>query len=432
MRDPANFLIELFELAVAAAQPANCLPPALPDFPESGDLIILATGKAAAAMAGAAIGHYQRLDPNCAARIRGLVTTRHGYGLKTSPLDLIEAGHPVPDEASVLAARKSLGIAGSAKPGDLVLVLLSGGGSALWSAPAAPLDLAAKQAITRDLLRSGAAISDINIVRRRLSDIKGGRLAGAVPGRVPLVTIAISDVPGDDPAAIASGPTVPDLVPAPATGAQALAICDRFGIAISKQVRKSLEKDTIPSRIIANTDFRLAATPARALEAAAARAREAGFAVTNLGDALEGEARSRAREHAEKALEMARSGRPAMLISGGELTVTMRGNGRGGPNQEYALALAMALDGHPDIEAIACDTDGADGGAGAPDDPAGAIVLPDTLLRANAADTDPKDHLIRNDSSSFFNILGDLIVTGPTYTNVNDFRAIMVNRKLLN
>jgi glycerate 2-kinase len=427
MRDPTNFLKELFDTAVAAAQPTTCLPPALPEFPENGDLIVLATGKAAAAMAKTAIGHYRQNDPDCLSRIRGLVTTRHGYGLETSPLDLIEAGHPVPDDASILAARKSLEIARSAKSGDLVLVLLSGGGSALWSAPTPPLDLPAKQAITKSLLRSGATISEINIVRRHLSDIKGGRLASAVANRAPVVTIAISDVPGDDPAAIASGPTVAD----PTTGAQALAICDRFGIEVSGEVRKSLEKDKISSRISMDNEFRLAVTPAVALEAAAAKAREAGFTVTNIGDALEGEARDRAREHAQKALEMVQSDRPAMLISGGELTVTIHGEGKGGPNQEYALTLAIALDGHPDIEAIAGDTDGADGGSGAATDPAGAIIGPNTLLRANAAGIDPSDHLMRNDSTSFFKALGDSIVTGPTYTNVNDFRAIMVNRKLL-
>ncbi len=426
MRNPADFLRDLFDTAVTAAQPANCLPPALPEFPENGDLIVLAAGKAAAAMARTAINHYLHGNPDNVSRIRGLVTTRHGYGLDTRPLDLIEAGHPVPDDSSIRAAHKSLEIARSAKPGDLVLVLLSGGGSALWSAPTPPLDLAGKQAITKSLLRSGATISEINIVRRHLSDIKGGRLASAVANRVPVVTIAISDVPGDDPAAIASGPTVAD----PTTGAQALSICDRLGIEISNAVRKSLEKDTISSRISKDNEFRLAATPALALEAAAAKAREAGFIVTNIGDALEGEARDRAHEHAQKALELAQSSNPAMLISGGELTVTIHGNGQGGPNQEYALALAMALNGHPDIEAIACDTDGADGGSGAANDPAGAIIGPDTLLRANAAGIDPEDHLTRNDSTSFFKALGDSVVTGPTYTNVNDFRAIMVNRKL--
>ena len=428
MDDPAKFLKELFDIAVAAAQPANCVPPALPEFPDNGDLIVLAAGKAAAAMAGAAIDHYRQGNPDCLSRIRGLVTTRHGYGLDVAPLDLIEAGHPVPDDASILAARKSLEIAATAKTGDLVLVLLSGGGSALWSRPIPPLDLAAKQAITKSLLKSGATISEINMVRRHLSDIKGGKLANAVAEGVPLVTIAISDVPGDDPSAIASGPTVPD----PSTGAEALAICDRLGIDVSPDVRKSLENDKFSSRISKDNSFRLAATPALSLAAAAAKAGEAGFEVTNIGDALEGEARDRAREHATMALEMARSGRPAMLISGGELTVTIHGDGQGGPNQEYALALAIALHGHPDIDAIACDTDGADGGSGALNDPAGAILGPETLLRANAAGIDPRDHLIRNDSTSFFKALDNLIATGPTYTNVNDFRAIMVNRKLLN
>ncbi len=428
MKHPAKFLQTLYEAAVSAAQPKKCVPPALPAFPENGELIILAIGKAASSMALAATEHYLKLNLANADRMRGLVTTRHGYGIPTPPLDLIEAGHPVPDDASAKAASKALKIAASAKPGDLVLVLISGGGSALWSAPRPPLDLAAKQALTKTLLRSGATIAEINTVRRHLSDIKGGRLARAVPEGIPVLTLAISDVPGDDPAAIASGPTVAN----PTTGEQCLAICDQYGVEIPEQIRFSLEKDKIPAKMVPDTKFDLVATPAIALAAAEKKARQKGFSVINLGDALEGEARERAREHAEKALQLANEGKPVMLMSGGELTVTMKGNGKGGPSQEYALALAIALKSHPDIHAVVCDTDGADGGSGADDDPAGARVGPDTLVRAIAVGAIPAKFLAENDSTSFFKALDDLIITGPTYTNVNDFRAIMVNSTLLN
>lgn len=423
MMPPREFLRELYDEAVKAAQPAVCVPPALPGIPQDGELILLAVGKAASAMAKAALDHYAVTVPDRLDRIRGLVTTRHGYDLEIS-MEQIEAGHPVPDENSERAGRKALEIANSAHPGDIVLVLISGGGSALWSVPVAPLDLAGKQAITRALLRSGANIAEINTVRRHISEIKGGGLAAAVPENVPLITLAISDVPGDNPAEIASGPTCPGTT----TGRDALEVCQKYRIDLPDAVHNYLRLAKISPRIVGDNEYRLVATPAIALKAAADKARTSGLEVINLGDALEGEARELGKEHAEMALAIAQQDAPTLLMSGGELTVTMRGNGKGGPSQEYALGLAIGLQGHDNIHAIACDTDGADGGSGADDDPAGAFVAPDTLKRANLLGMNPQDFLDNNDSTRFFKGLGDLVVTGPTYTNVNDFRAIMVNR----
>jgi len=426
MTGNTDFLRHLFNCAVASAQPVNCLPPHLPDPPETGDLVILATGKAGAAMARAALDHYHDTYGFPREHIRGLATTRHGYGCNTAPLDMIEAGHPLPDRFSQSAAMKSLEIAASAQPGDLVLVLISGGGSALWSAPRPPLDLAAKQGITKALLRSGATISEINCVRKHLSLIKGGRLAAALQDGVRMVTVAISDVPGDDPAAIASGPTVPD----PSDGKDACKICDHYGIELPGRIRDMLIGET-PVAGFESGQYHLAATPALALEAARIEAEKAGFAVQLLGDALEGEARTVAREQAALAVKLARSdSEPALLLSGGELTVTVTGGGRGGPNQEFALSLAIALNGAPNIDAIACDSDGADGGSGAVDDPAGARITPATIHRADGLGLSAVNHLENNDSTGFFEALNDLIFTGPTYTNVNDFRAIMVNGRL--
>lgn len=418
-------LMGLFQTAVAAAHPGRALPPHLPP-PPAGRLVLLAAGKAGAAMARAAVPHYLEggLPPE---RLTGFATTRYGYGLDTSPLELIEAGHPLPDANSVDAARRALAMAAAAGPDDLVLVLLSGGGSALWAAPIRPLTLADKQALTKALLRSGATISEINCVRKHLSAIKGGRLAMAA-GDAPLITLAISDVPGDEPSAIASGPTVAD----PTTQADALAICARYGVTLPGDARAILA-DPANESLKPGTGgqgerrFQLVARPADALEAAAAKARAAGLEPVVLGDALEGEARELGKAHAELALEAARAGRRCVLLSGGEATVTLTGSGRGGPNQEYALALGINLRGDPRIAAIACDTDGTDGGEGSSDDPAGALVLCDMLARAEGVGLDAEAMLDNNDSTGFFTALGDLVTCGPTYTNVNDFRAIMVN-----
>jgi glycerate 2-kinase len=419
-------LMELFEAAVASARPEVCLPAHLPP-PPPGRLTVLAAGKAAASMARAAVRHYREVHGLDAERLDGLVVTRLGYGLDTAPLPLIEAGHPVPDQASIEASQRSVALGRAARPDDLVLVLLSGGGSALWTAPLEPLDLAGKQAVTRQLLRSGATISELNCVRKHLSSIKGGRLARAVHP-APLLTLAISDVPGDDPSVIASGPTVPD----PTRQADALAICRRHHVDLPAEAKAVLADSKNESAkpgepCFATARYILVATPAMAIDAAAKIARKKGYEIVELGAAVEGEAREVARDQVARALKARKSGRPTLLISGGEVTVTVKGEGRGGPNQEFALALAIALDGAAGIHAIACDTDGTDGGTGAATDPAGAIIGPDTLSRAAALGLDPAAYLADNDSGGFFAALDDLVVPGPTFTNVNDFRAILVS-----
>jgi hydroxypyruvate reductase len=355
------------------------------------------------------------------------VATRHGWGRATPTLEVVEAGHPVPDAKSVAAAERALGLARSAGSDDLVLCLLSGGASALWTAPVEGLSLDAKQQLTRALLRAGARISEINCVRKHLSRIKGGRLAAAAyPAR--LLTLAISDVPGDDPATIGSGPTVGD----PTTLAEARAVLHRYGIAAVPEIVTALarpENETLKpgARELASSCYRLVATPAKALEAAAAVARGAGYQTRVLGDALEGEARVIAAAHAELALAAKQRGERVAILSGGELTVTVRGTGAGGPNQEYALALAIALGEAPGIVAVAADTDGTDGGGGDVADPAGAIVTSNSLARARDRDLNAATFLENNDSTAFFRALGDLVESGPTHTNVNDFRAILVD-----
>jgi glycerate 2-kinase len=359
-------------------------------------------------------------------RCIGLCVTRRGYGQPLAHFELIEASHPVPDDSSAAAAERALALATEAGENDLVLALISGGASALWAAPAAGLTLADKQALTRSLLAAGAPIHDINCVRKHLSRIKGGRLARAAwPAR--LVTLAISDVPGDAPETIGSGPTVPDTT----FLADARAIIARYGLTPPPAILAALddpanETPKADDPVFAASQYILTAAPKASLEAAAARAASDGFAPVLLGADLEGEARDVARGHAELAVAAAQSGRKAAIISGGELTVTIKGKGRGGPNQEYALALALALDGAPGIYALAADTDGTDGGGGATDDPAGAVVYPDTLARARQHSADAAEYLAKNDSTGFFEMLDDLVVCGPTYTNVNDLRVILV------
>jgi hydroxypyruvate reductase len=423
-----ELLCRLYDVAVAAAHPRTCLPQALPPPPPPpGKLIVLAAGKAAAAMVEAAERHYLDAPGLGRERLVGLGVTRRGYGLPTQRIAVVEAGHPVPDQAGLDAAERTLALADQAGRYDLVLVLLSGGASANWIAPAAGLTLDAKQQLTRALLRSGANIGEINTVRKHLSRIKGGRLAArAAPARV--ITLAISDVPGDDPAVIGSGPTVPD----PSTIADARGVLARYAIAPHESVARLLrdpasETPKPDDPIFAATEYRMVARPADALAAAEAAARAAGYACVRLGDHLEGEARTVAAEHAALARDLAAQGRRAVVLSGGELTVTIRGQGRGGPNQEYALALALALAGAPGISALAADTDGTDGGGGEAGDPAGALVDPATLARARALGLDAAVFLAENNSSGFFGRLGDLLVPGPTYTNVNDFRAILVD-----
>ena len=421
------FLAELYRIAVAAAHPASCLTPHLPDAPPAGRLIILAAGKAAGAMAESAEAHYLDRSSIAATRVVGVAVTRRGYGRPTRIIEMMEAGHPVPDAASLAGAERALALAAGASAGDLVLVLISGGASANWIAPAAGLTLAEKQAVNRALLKSGAGIGDINTVRKHLSRIKGGRLARcAYPA--PVVTLAISDVPGDDPAVIGSGPTVPD----PTTLAEARAVAARFALPLAEPVNEALadpanESPKPGDPVFARASFRLVARPADAFRAAEAAVRARGYDCVYLGDRVEGEARDIAAAHGRLARNLQAQGRRAVVLSGGELTVTIAGTGRGGPNQEYALALARALDGAPGIAAVAGDTDGTDGGAGSPDDPAGAFIEETTLARARNLGLDPAAFLADNDSTGFFERLGDLLEPGPTFTNVNDFRAILVD-----
>jgi hydroxypyruvate reductase len=421
-----DILIDLFEAAVAAANPANCVPPALPP-PPAGRLIMLAVGKAGASMAAAALAHYRATAPAILHRLSGIVVTRPGYAMPVAPLPVVEAGHPVPDAAGIAATETALHLAESATEKDLVLVLLSGGASANWIAPAPGISLEDKQATTRALLRSGIAISDINTVRRHISRIKGGRLArAAAPARI--VTLAISDVPGDDPVAIGSGPTVAD----PTTLADARAIVAHASVDLPASVITALndpanETPKPGDAIFRNAEYRIVSRPRDAIAAAAARAKERGYEPIVLGDALEGEARTVAADHLRLAQAQSDAGRRVTLLSGGELTVTVRGKGRGGPNQEYALALAIGMDGDRRFAALAADTDGIDGGSGSAADPAGAYVDGETAGHARALGRDPAAFLANNDATAFFEPLNALITPGPTFTNVNDFRAILVD-----
>lgn len=425
----ASFLETLFQAAVDAALPGQCLPPHLPEPEENGRIVLLAAGKAAGSMLEAAEHHYREklgLGPD---RLLGLGVTRHGYARPTGTIELIEAGHPVPDEAGVAATLSCLELARNAKAGDHVVVLLSGGGSANWIAPAEGVSLADKQALTKALLRSGATIDEINTIRKHLSRIKGGRLAKAIHPNARLTTLAVSDVPHDDPAVIASGPTVPD----PTTLQHARGLCLARGIELLPSIRTALNDPANESvkpgdAAFEGSAYTLVATPMQSIEAAKRVAEAAGFETIILGDSIEGEARDVAATHAALAMDLKQSGRRCVLLSGGELTVTIRGSGRGGPNQEYALALANALKGAEGISAVAGDTDGTDGGRGEADDPAGAKLDSSTLSRAQALGLDAAAFLARNDSTSFFEKLGDLLTPGPTFTNVNDFRAVVIDR----
>jgi glycerate 2-kinase len=411
-------LRRMFEAAIASAQPAVCVPRHLPHAPR-GRLIVIGAGKASAAMA-------QAVEQNWRGAISGLVVTRYGYAVPCTQIEIVEAAHPVPDAAGMHGAQRMLELVGHLSADDLVLCLISGGGSALLPLPAQGLTLDLKQSVSRALLASGATISEMNCVRRHLSAIKGGRLAAAsYPAQV--LTLLISDVPGDSPVDIASGPTVAD----PTTSADALAIVRRYGIDLPQAVLDLLESGRGES--VKPGDPRLArartltiATPQMALEAAGAVARDAGIAVHILSDAIEGEARDVGKVFAGIAHQVAERNQPfaapCILLSGGETTVTVRGSGRGGRNVEYLLSLAIALEGHGRIHALAGDTDGVDG----QEEIAGAYLGPDSLERARASGLKPKDMLANNDAHSFFSALNDSIITGPTLTNVNDFRAILI------
>jgi glycerate 2-kinase len=425
--EPRAFLRDLYDVAVAAVHPAACLPRFLPA-PPAGRIFLLAAGKAAGAMTEVAEHHYFDDLGLAETRLEGIAVTRHGYGRPTRKVALIEAGHPVPDAAGLGAAEKMLALADRASARDLVLVLMSGGASAALIAPAPGVTLAEKQAMTRALLKSGATIGEINTLRKHLSAIKGGRLAArAQPAQV--VTLAISDVPADEPTVIGSGPTVGD----PTTLGDALAVAARYQLALPDGVARALRdaRNETPKpgdAVLAGASFHIVARPADALRAAAERVEANGYECVLLGDSLEGEAREVAAAHAGLARELQAQHRRAVILSGGELTVTLHGQGRGGPNQEYALALAAAFEGTEGFAAIAGDTDGTDGGTGLAEDPAGALVDSQTATRARSLGLDPALFLADNDSTGFFAQLDDLLQPGPTYTNVNDFRAILVDR----
>ncbi len=418
MMEPRRLLRSLFDAAVNAARAEERVIAALPP-PPAGRTRVVGAGKAAAAMA-------RTIEMHWPGSLSGVVVTRYGHGVPTERIEVIEAGHPNPDRLGEAAAHRIIAEARALAADDLLICLISGGASALMALPAAGLTLADKQAVTRALLRSGAPIGDINCVRKHLSAIKGGRLAiAAHPAAV--VTLAVSDVPGDDPAVIGSGPTVAD----PTTIADALAVLARWHIAPPAAVARHLaaagDETPKPGDPRLNTARTLIVAAARdALDAAAAGARACGLTTLILGDAIEGESREVAAAHAALALAIARGEGPvrppAVLLSGGETTVTVRGGGRGGRNTEYALALALALGGAPQIFALAGDSDGIDG----VEDAAGAVVAPDTLARGHALGLDAASHLADNDSYPYFAALGDLIVTGPTRTNVNDIRAILI------
>jgi glycerate 2-kinase len=417
--DRRPLLRRMFDAAVAAAQPSLCLPPHLPARPK-GRTIVIGAGKASAAMARAFEDHWE-------GPIEGLVVTRYGYEVPCERIEIVQAAHPVPDEAGLRATERIRALVQGLTKDDLVIALISGGGSSLLVAPAPGLTLADKQAVNKALLASGATISEMNCVRRHLSAVKGGRLAAAChPARV--VTLLISDVPGDHPADIASGPTVADAT----TRDEALAIVERYRIELPPHVRAWLaseDSETLKpgDTRLAGHEVRMITSPQMALEAAAAVAREEGLTPYILGDSIEGEARDVGKVLAGITRQVALRDQPVrppcVLLSGGETTVTIRGQGRGGRNVEFLLSLAIHLDGCGGVHAMAGDTDGVDGA----EEIAGAVITPDTLARAWRLGISPRQSLDNNDGHGFFQALGDSVVTGPTLTNVNDFRAIVVD-----
>ncbi|MCL1886580.1 MAG: glycerate kinase [Betaproteobacteria bacterium] len=419
LNNPRQFLIDLYSTAITAVSAEKCLPPYLPMPPEKGRTFVIGAGKGAAAMAKTVEDHWK-------GEISGLVVTRYGHGADTKYIEVVEAAHPVPDEAGRQAAVRIMEMVRGLTEKDLVLCLISGGGSALLSLPAEGMTLGQKQDISRALLRSGATISEINCIRKHLSQIKGGRLALAcAPARV--VTLMISDIPGDDPGIIASGPTLPD----PTTCADALSILRKYQIEVPENIREHLENGAWEtpkpgdSRFARNESY-IIAKAQDALEAAAKMANMANITPYILSNSIEGEARDIALMHAAIAKQVAAHGqpfsKPCLIISGGETTVTVRGNGRGGRNTEFLLGFAIAMEELPGVYAIACDTDGIDGS----EDNAGALYMPDSLSRAVKKGMNAKALLENNDGYGFFSVLDDLFVTGPSRTNVNDFRAILI------
>ncbi|HRY24172.1 MAG: glycerate kinase [Geminicoccaceae bacterium] len=414
-----KLLRAMLDAAVAVAMPDRAVPAHLP-MPPKGRTIVIGAGKASAAMARAVEQHWP-------GPLEGLVVTRYGHAVPCEHIEIVEAAHPVPDAAGEAAAARILAMVEGLTEDDLVLALISGGGSSLLALPAPGLGLEDKQAVNRALLRSGASIDEMNCVRKHLSAIKGGRLAAAAhPAR--LVALMISDVPGDDPAVIASGPTVPD----PTTRADALALVEKYGIELAPHVRRHLEDPACESvkpgdPRLERAETVMIATPQASLEAAAEVARAAGITPLILGDSIEGESRDVAKVMAAIAKQVIRHGqpcpRPCVLLSGGETTVTVRGDGSGGRNVEFLLALAVALDGLAGVSAIAADTDGVDGAA----EVAGAWIDDATLAKAASLGLVAKASLARNDGHTFFGTLGQQVVTGPTLTNVNDFRAVLID-----
>lgn len=416
--NPEQFLKDLMSMSLADVRPENCVPAALPPRPK-GRTVVIGAGKASAAMA-------QAFERAWDGPLSGLVITRYGFALPCEQIEIVEASHPVPDAAGRDATARIMELAQTLGPDDLLVALISGGGSSLMIAPVVGVSLEDKQEVNRLLLKSGADITEMNCVRKHLSGVKGGRLA-ALAAPAPLHCLMISDVPGDDPAVIASGPTVPD----PTTLADARDILRRYEINPPASVTHALadpanETPKPGDPAFETTVNELVARPLQMLQTAEAEARRQGLNVINLGDRLEGEAREVAKAMAGIARSIQESGipcaAPALLLSGGELTVTVRGNGAGGPNQEFSLALAMALEGRAGIYGISCDTDGVDGN----NDVAGAIIGPDTLSRGKGAGMSADDYLKSNDAGGYFGAIKDLVVTGPTYTNVNDFRAVLV------
>jgi len=416
--DAKKLLRRLFDTAIAAAQPEKCVPPHLPA-PPRGRTLVVGAGKASAAMARALEDHWP-------GPLEGIVVTRFGYRVPCERIEIIEAAHPLPDAAGLQAAERIAAAVQGLSADDLVIALISGGGSALLAAPAPGVTLADKQALGSALLKSGASISEINCVRRHLSALKGGRL-GALCAPARVVALLMSDVPGDDPIDIASGPTVAD----PTTCADALAVLARYAIAPPPHIKDRLENGVSESvkpgdPRLARNEALLVATPQASLEAAARVAREAGLAAYILGDSIEGEAREVAKVFGGLARQVALKNEPfappCVLLSGGETTVTVRGAGRGGRNVEFLLSLGLTLRGLPGVFALAGDTDGVDG----QEEIAGAFLGPDSLFRARSLGIDPRESLDRNDGHGFFSALGDSVLTGPTLTNVNDFRAILI------
>lgn len=417
--NPRQFLNELYATAVEAVSAQKCMPAYLPKQSAKGRTLVIGAGKGAAAMA-------KVVEDNWPGKVEGLVVTRYDHGADCKQIEVVEAAHPVPDEAGRAAAGRMLEMVKGLTEDDLVLCLITGGGSALLSLPGEGITLAQKQAVNKALLKSGATISEMNCVRKHLSAIKGGRLALAcAPARV--ITLLISDVPGDDPGIIASGPTLPD----PTTCAESLAILKKYGIDIPDNILKHLESGAGETpkpgdARFARNEHHVIATAQHALEAAAEKARALGITPYILSNDLEGESRDVGMVHAALAKQVALRGqpfaKPCVILSGGETTVTVRGKGRGGRNAEFLLSLAVSLQGTPGIHALACDTDGIDGS----EDNAGAIYQPDSWTRATDQGLNAKAMLENNDGYGFFSALGDLIVSGPTRTNVNDFRAILI------